>query len=197
MYWTEFKVEGDTDKLTRLKLGHDAPMTDHNNEIVYNEAGETIGWYNKKMNPPSFASGGMPLLKEMNFCNITINTENNASTSLDLSASEKLENFRATGSNLSDVTFAPGVALNTLYLPSTLTKLELIEARMLNKILTSYVQPVKNSSGEIEAEPGLYIKHLTDLVDGVTDDEITTVNYFNITGDYFGYESYKLMQKYY
>lgn len=196
MYWTEFKVEGDTEKLTSLKLGHDALMTDNENNLVYKD-GETIGWFNKKMNPPSFAAGGMPLLKEMNFCNITINTENNGSTSLDLSKSEKLENFRATGSNLTDVTFAPGVALNTLYLPSTITKLDLVEARLLNHILDSYTQPVKNQSGEIEAVPGLYIKGLTDLVDGVSDADITPIAHFNITGDYFGYESYKLMQKYY
>ena len=196
MYWTEFKVEGDANKLTRLKMGHDAYMTDNNNEVLYDDNGQPIRWYNNKMNPPSFSAGGMPLLKEMNFCNITINTANNGSTSLDLSKSEKLENFRATGSNLTDVSFAPGVALNTLYLPPTVTKLELIEARLLNNVLDAYEVPKKNKSGEIEATPGLYVKGLTDMVDG-TSDAVTSIAQFNITGDYFGYDSYKLMQKYY
>lgn len=196
MYWTEFKIEGDANKLTRLKLGHDALMTDSENNLV-TEDGNTVRWFNNKMNPPSFSAKGLPLLKEMNFCNITINTANNGSTSLDLSASEKLENFRATGSNLTDVIFAPGVALNTLYLPTTVTKLELIEARLLNKILTSYTTPVKESAnGEIIATPGLYVKGLTDL-QGTETEEITLIAQFNITGDYFGYDSYNLVNKYY
>jgi CheY-like chemotaxis protein len=65
----------------------------------------------------------LPLLKEANFCNITLIN----ATSLDFSASEKLENFRATGSgNITSVKFADGVSLNTLYIPPTLSSLSLV-----------------------------------------------------------------------
>ena len=67
----------------------------------------------------------MPLLKEANLSRIGLQTE----TSLDLTASEKLENFRAVGtSKLTTVNFADGVALNTLYLPQSITSLKLIQA---------------------------------------------------------------------
>lgn len=195
MYWTEFKIEGDAKKLTRLKLGHDAYMTDSENNLVYDDNGNKIGWFNNKMNPPSFSASGLPLLKEMNFCNIRINESAGGTPALDLSKSEKLENFRATGSNLTDVMFARGVALNTLYLPATVTKLDLTEARLLNTVIEEYEIPTKNASGEIEAKPGLFIEKLTNLDENSTD--ITNVTYFSITGDYFGYDSYKLMSKYY
>lgn len=195
MYWTEFKIEGDADKLTRLKLGHDAYMTDNNNQIVYDENGNPIRWRNDNMNPPSFSASGMPLLKEVNFCNITVSSKAGGTPSLDLSLSEKLENFRATGSNLTDVSFAPGVALNTLYLPPSITKLDLTEARLLNKVIETYEVPKKNAAGEIEAKPGLYIQNLTDLAED--SDVITNVTHFSIVGDYFGYDSYKLINKYY
>ena len=195
MYWTEFKIEGDAKKLTRLKLGHDAYMTDNNNNIIKDENDQPIRWRNDNMNPPSFSASGMPLLKEVNFCNITVSSKAGGTPSLDLSRSEKLENFRATGSNLTDVSFARGVALNTLYLPPSVTKLDLTEARLLNKVIEKYEVPVKNTAGEIEAEPGLYIQNLTDLTDSSS--EITNVTHFAITGDYFGYDSYKLMSKYY
>ena len=198
MYWTEFKIEGHADKLTRLKLGHDAYMTNADGSIATNPAtGAPIEWFNKNMNPPSFAATGMPLLKEVNFCNITVSTKAGGTPSLDLSLSEKLENFRATGSNLTDVSFAPGVALNTLYLPASVTKLELVEARLLNNVIENYEVPVKNNAGEIIAKPGLFVDGLTNLKDGLSDEKVTDIAHFNITGDYFGYGSYELMQKYY
>jgi hypothetical protein len=80
-------------------------------------------------------------LKEANFCNITLLN----ATALDLSASEKLENFRATGSgNITSVKFADGVALNTLYIPATLNSLSLVQANLL----TNLIFP-KNSVNEL------------------------------------------------
>lgn len=193
MYWTEFKIEGHADKLTRLKLGHDAYMTDEYNNVLRDGSGNPIRWYNNNMNPPSLSATGMPLLKEVNFCNITVSR---GDPTLDLSTSEKLENFRATGSNLSDVTFAKGVALNTLYLPPSVTKLNLVEARLLRNIVEEYEVPVKNAAGDIVAKPGLYIQNLTDLK-GTNTDPITNITEFNITGDYLGYDSYKLVKKFY
>ena len=90
--------------------------------------------------PSSSSESGMPLLKEANFSNITIST---TSPVLDLTSCEKLEDFRATGSNFAQVKFASGVALNTLYLPDTITTLELNEARLLNNIVEEYHYPVR------------------------------------------------------
>ena len=107
LYWTEFKIEGEAKKLTRLKLGHDGYMTDNegnyvnvNGDIITREqlATEGVTWFNNKMNPPSFPSSknqsGMPLLKEMNVCNININPGAGGTPSLDLTSCEKLENLK-------------------------------------------------------------------------------------------------------
>jgi hypothetical protein len=143
-------------------------LADGTYEVVLDENGDTTyidpvrnpdgrlkayRWFNNKMNPPSMPSGsdstGMPLLKEANFSNITI-TE--TSPILDLTSCEKLEDFRATGSNFSQVKFAPGVALNTLYLPETITTLELNEARMLNNIVEEYTYPLRQDDGSYKME---------------------------------------------
>jgi hypothetical protein len=137
MYWTEFKLEGNADKLTRLKLGHDGTVMDYANDNATEKT--EIKWYNKKLNGITLPD--LPLLKEANFCNITLLN----ATALDLSASEKLENFRATGSgNITSVKFADGVALNTLYIPATLNSLSLVQANLL----TNLIFP-KNSVNEL------------------------------------------------
>lgn len=208
MYWQEFKIEGEAGKLTKLLLGCDGLMTKRNQDgtysLVLDENGDTdIGlgasqkaykWFNNKMNPPSMPSSmydtGMPLLKEANFSNITIT---GTSPILDLTSCEKLEDFRATGSNFAQVKFASGVALNTLYLPDTITTLELNEARLLNNIVEEYDYPVRQSSGSyVMEQPGLYIKGLTD---GTASS--TVLNTLVINGDCMGYDSYKLLSNYY
>ena len=213
MYWQEFKVEGEAGKLTKILVGCDGLMTkklpDGTYEVVLDENGDTTyidldrnpdgrlkayRWFNNKMNPPSMPSSsestGMPLLKEANFSNITI-TE--TSPVLDLTSCEKLEDFRATGSNFSQVKFAPGVALNTLYLPETITTLELNEARMLNNIVEEYKYPLRQDDGSYKMEQnGLYIKGLTDAT--ATE---TKLNTLSLQGDNMGYDSYKLLSKYY
>ena len=69
----------------------------------------------------------------MNISNIGIKT----STTLNLTESEKLENFRATGTkNLNNVIFADGVALNTLYLPESTANLTLVQANLLTDLIT-------------------------------------------------------------
>jgi hypothetical protein len=93
LYWQEFEITGDATKLTSLKLGYDG--LDANGER----------WHNDNVNqfsiPASSSdSKGMPLLKEVNISNIQFNA---ASPILDLTSCEKLENFRATGSNLINV----------------------------------------------------------------------------------------------
>jgi hypothetical protein len=134
----------------------------------------------------------MPLLKEVNLCNIIFKNNN---ITFDFSSSEKLQNFRNTGSNISAVTFADGVALNTLYLTNSTTVFKLVEADMLTDLITNYTYPVLNSNtNRLEAIPGLYIKDLTDK----SDNEATTkITIFSIDGGSFGYNSYKLLDKYY
>ena len=212
MYWQEFKIEGEAGKLTKLLLGCDGLMTkrlaDGSYQVVLDENGDTeyidavrnpdgtlkaYKWFNNKMNLPSMPSSatesGMPLLKEANFSNITIST---TSPVLDLTSCEKLEDFRATGSNFSQVKFASGVALNTLYLPDTITTLELKEARLLNNIVETYNYPIRQPNGSYQMEnAGLYIKGLTD---GTANK--TQLNTLVIEGDGMGYDSYKLLTKY-
>ena len=213
MYWQEFKIEGEAGKLTKLLLGCDGLMTKRNADGTYSVVLDSNGdtdyidatlnpdgtlkaykWFNNKMNLPSMPSSstesGMPLLKEANFSNITIST---TSPVLDLTSCEKLEDFRATGSNFAQVKFAPGVALNTLYLPDTITTLELNEARLLDNIVEEYHYPVRQPDGTYRMEhDGLYIKGLTDGT--------ATTTYLStlvIEGDNMGYDSYKLLTKYY
>ena len=143
LYWREFYLEGKANKLTRLKLGHDGKDKDENT------------WYNKQLNGISIPD--LPLLKEMNLCNISLSTEQ----TLNLEKSEKLQNFRATGmSKLTEVKFAPGVSLKTLYLPSCIKAFTLSEANNLKVLLKDYKTPLKNSTtGLLEAEEGLYLEN--------------------------------------
>lgn len=173
LYWTEFFLEGNAPKLTRLKLGHDGLDDDGNN------------WYNKKLNGITLPD--LPLLKEANFCNITLKNE----TSLDLSKSEKLENFRATGSTISQVSFADGVALNTLYLPSTISALRLTEANLLTDLIEDYEYPTKNDDGTLNATPGLYLEG---FFDDTYNSSIATIE---LRGGSLGYNSYKILKKFY
>ena len=192
MYWTEFKLEGNADKLTRLKLGHDGKVTDFADDNAIEKT--ELKWYNKKLNGITLPK--LPLLKEANFCNITLIN----ATSLDFSASEKLENFRATGSsNITSVKFADGVALNTLYIPPTLSSLSLVQANLLtdlifpenstNKLAINqkrYSTPVEEA-GELIAAPGLYLEKFFE--------EGSSLNSINFNGGNLGYNSYIVLQR--
>lgn len=175
MYWTEFKLEGEANRLTRLKLGHDGLDVDGGH------------WYNRKLNGITLPA--LPLLKEANFCNINITADNKA---LDLSSSEKLENFRATGSNLSSVKFADGVALNTLYIPSTIASLTLKEASLLTDLITSYEPPEKDDNGNLVAKEGLYIEGLFE--ESSSDSQF---KFIELDGGALGYNSYTIVNRLY
>ena len=206
LYWQEFEISGDASKLTTLKLGYDGLMETsfatkeeaHEalkypiNKIVEKDGKCYLGWYNNRVNQPSIPASkdasGMPLLKEVNLSNITINT---GSPSLDLSSCEKLQNFRATGSNFIDLTFAEGAAMHTCYLPSTITKLDLVECNLLTRLITDYKYPTADEHGNLTAERGLYIQ-------GMFEGEgATAINYFSILGGGLGYDSYKLLKRYF
>ena len=105
LYYAEFYAPGAT-HLSRILLGCDDPE-----------------FFNKNLKYPDFDADiergvGKPLLKEVNLTNCTIKDSN--SVNFVLTSSEKLEIFKALGSNIDGVTFAKGVALNTLYLPNTI-----------------------------------------------------------------------------
>lgn len=199
MYWQEFDLTGDATHLTTLKLGTDELMEVGTAATINNAAGLQVTvngkqyykWQNKKMNLPSIPSskddiyGGMPLLKEVNLCNITIST---GAPTLDLSSCQKLQNFRATGSNFTQITFAEGVALDTLYLPRSISRLELTEAKLLRKLLTTYKYPERDDLGRLVAEEGLWI-------DGLFDTNDTSINVVNLKGGSLGYDSYTLIKK--
>lgn len=218
-YWTEFYLEGNADKLSRLMLGCDGLMTDKDGNLVDDpKNGDTlvkldsngrivaaspndanvihaIRWYNTKMNLPTLPSGGLPLLKKANFSNLTIQTKDSAT--LRLTQSEKLQDFRATGSNFTQITFAKGAALHTLYLPNSITRIDLKQMKLLKNIVTSYAYPKKEGNDYV-AEPGLYIQGLTDVKpEDFTSTNVTPITHIGIEGDAMGYDSFKLLARYY
>ena len=217
-YWTEFKISGNAGKLNSVLLGCDGLMYDGNSVVIDNEHG-TVGvgvdetgkytqmepsdegykgkafhWFNTKVNPPSFSTEGLPLLKEANFSNITISGTDVALTGF--SKSEKLQIFKAVGSNISQVDFAPGVALHTLYLPKSFTSLTLTEPKLLVNIIEKYHYPDK-INGSYVSDPGLYIEGLTDFDENGSSSSTSSLSYLSIIGDAMGYDSYKLLRKFY
>lgn len=181
LYFQEFELSGKASKMTDLRLGYDG----------VDEEGSQ--YKNSGVNDwtiPAAAgtlTGGMPLLREVNLSNVIFK---NSNITFDFSSCEKLENFRNTGSNITQVTFADGVSLNTLYLTSATTTLKLVEARLLNDLITEYKTPTRNADGTLTAVPGLYIQNLTD------GKKQTLITIFDIQGGNLGYNSYKLLKMY-
>jgi hypothetical protein len=180
LYWTEFFIEGTANKLTRLKLGHDGISTTDPNV----NGGR---WYNNKLNGITLTD--LPLLKEANFSHIGLSNE----TTLNFKKSEKLENFRATGtSKLTSVQFAEGVALNTLYLPESVTNLTLTQANLLTDLITDPNDAIPRVDGNnLIAKPGLYIE-------GFFGNNFTSsINTINLDGGALGHNSYTLLKRFY
>lgn len=189
LYWREFSITGKATKLTSLKFGYDGVMEDPDDPT------KTIRYQNNGLNNFSISAEktdvtpGLPLLKYMNMSNVNL-SQSASTTVLDLTSCEKLENFRATGSNFTEFKFAEGVALNTLYLPTSLVSLKLTEARLLKNLITNYQTPTLNNEGELVAQPGLYFE-------GMFENNTTNIHTLNILGSGLGYDSYKLLKKYY
>lgn len=199
MYWTEFKIEGDASRLTRLKLGHDGTTIDKKSGSS-SEVSE-IKWYNNKINSITWENS-LPLLKEANFSNITITGD---VKSMDLSGSEKLRNFRATGSNITSINFADGVALDTLYYPATTTNLSLVQANLLTDLILPklsqeapelpqgqkyYTTPkLDPATNMLKAEKGLYLEGFFD------DTASCALNNIKIDGGNLGYNSYTILKR--
>lgn len=188
MYWTEFKLEGNADKLTRLKLGHDGTTEDYASDTAQEngESKTTIRWYNNKLNGITLPT--LPLLKEANFSNIGCVNE----TALDFTASEKLRNFRAAGaSNITSVAFAPGVALDTLYLPSSVLGLKLTQANLLTDLIKNAEDaiPTTEDNGDLTATEGLYLEGFFS--------GSSSLNTVNLDGGALGYHSYEILSRLY
>ena len=195
LYWSEFYAKNST-HLSRLLLGSDAP-----------------GFYNYGLKSPDFdamkAPGaiGKPLLKEVNLTGLRLTAD--SITDFDFTSSEKMQIFKALRSNITSVTFADGVALHTLYLPSSVTTLKLTEAANLNKVIRSinddpkaspedYYSKYNQANDTWTVEKGLYISGLTDLnEDDITDSTICNLAQIDIAGDHLGYGSYEILHKLY
>lgn len=184
LYWQEFYIVGEVKHLTKLLLGYDGIDKDGNE------------WFNKKLNPPSIPTGsdstGMPLLKEINLSNLTINA---TAPTIDLTSCEKLETCKAVGSNYTGISFAEGVALNTLYLPNSITTLDLTEANLLTTLLTSRIKPSKTTGAT--SKKGLYIDGLFDGDSTDLTNCTTSLNTIKLIGGSLGYNSYKLLKQWY
>ena len=182
LYWTEFNIEGEAPKLIRLQLGYDG-ISSTDPDI------ENGKWYNKKINAINLKAA-MPLLKEANFSNLTILSNN---LTIDLTNSPKLENFRAVGSNIQTVYFAEGAALNTVYVPKSLVTLTLDNTNLLKNLITTSTAPIpeKGDGDTLIAEKGLYIDGLF----GST--EKLNLSYIRMKSVPFGYQSYTFLKQLY
>jgi hypothetical protein len=85
-----------------------------------------------------------------------------------------------------------------LYLTSDTKVLKLTEARLLTDLVETYVNPVKNTTTSklevADENRGLYIADLTDKDNANATTNITTLN---IAGGGLGYNSYKLLERFY
>jgi hypothetical protein len=101
---------------------------------------------------------------------------------IDVSGSEKLQEFRALGTQIQSVTFAQGAPLTTVHLPKTVNGLTLIEAKNLTRLLTS--QPIIRKP---IAEGSEYYPHNTYeglYCAGLTDVDIANVTLTKVNGTY-------------
>lgn len=178
LYWSEFHMPTDCRKLTRLLLGNDA-------FDIKKPGTEGITPYYRR-STQKLTMSNMPLLQE--FCLSGVRTSENG-VSYNISNSEKLRSFRALRTDLQDITFADGVALDTLYLPNEITSLKLSQAKQLTTLLTEYPVTKNEATGEYDCTTGLYIEDLFDNT------KTTNIKQIDIDGDSFGYDSYKLVKQ--
>ena len=185
LYWTELEFQVNAAKMTDLLLGYDG--IDENGDHYKNSG---INMYSLRASSSASDKGGMPLLKKANLSYITFNDQ---APTFNFTSCEKLQDFRAIGSNITNVSFATGVALRTLYLPETIRALSLTEATQLKNIVTSF--RVRDDLNGIDVKEGLYIPGLTDAV--TPQSASSNIIMISLIGDYLGYDSYKLLLNYY
>lgn len=177
-------------RLLDLNVGSDAPdyfnglLGKQDGQISLNASKYIIDANNQQQLNPDRKT----LLKTINLTNVT-----QIKYAIDVSGSDKLQEFRALGTILPYAAFADGAPLDTIHLPKTVTQIELIEPRNLNRILTS--RPVVFNQDR-DTYTGLYIEGVTDYVEGETTDVSSILlNKINIIGGNLGYDSYILLDK--
>lgn len=105
---------------------------------------------------------------------------------LDLGGCYKLNTLKALGTKISSVTLPKGNVLHTIYLPDTITSLEIFTPSVLKNILT---ERPNNTDPK-----GLYIENLTNkLEEQITDKTVNNISTFQIQDDTLGINSYKLL----
>lgn len=127
-----------------------------------------------------------PLLESIILTNL-INLDN----AIDVSGSPKLLEFRALNTSIPEITFSEGVALKTLHLPSSITKLELINAWNLKSLIEDSTNIFDNSNNI--AKEGLYIQNFTDK--DISDIDKIKLSHIKIEGGNLGIASYILLNK--
>ena len=185
LYWTELEFQVNAAKMTELLLGYDGIDEEGNH---YKNSG--INMYSLRASNSASDKGGMPLLKKANLSYITFNDQ---APTFNFTSCEKLQDFRAIGSNITNISFATGVALRTLYLPETIRALSLTEATQLKNIVTNPRE--RDDLHDIDVYEGLYIPGLTDAATPA--DAQSNIVTLSLIGDYLGYDSYKLLNNYY
>jgi hypothetical protein len=191
LYWTEFKAVN-SPRLKTLLLGTNYPE-----------------YFNKGMNYPDLDASsesiyGKPLLEKVNLDGIQLGGKagETLKTTFDFSSSEKLKHFEALNTNITGVTFAEGVALNTLYLPKSISMLKLVEARKLTNLIDT--KPMPGTREEYyawnpEEHEGLYIDGLTNYInyEAVPSIEYSPIGIYHLNGGNLGYGSYRILNTLY
>jgi hypothetical protein len=111
-----------------------------------------------------------------------------------LTGSEKLQEFRALGSIIERINFAPGAPLDTVHLPSTMTTLSLVQNQNLNTILTT--KPQDSTTMNWLHTKGLYLEGVTDYnpLNAGQGHKLTT---YEVDGGGLGYNSYTILKNLY
>lgn len=174
LYLDEFEYPGDAKNITKIQMGNENPAYRPNEQYKVDAIDES--------------TTNKPLLKVFDITNI-----NKINTKIKLTDSVKLETFKALGTKITGATFADGVNLRHLYLPSTVTSLALTKASNLEKIMYNPEElKVTNQDGNsIDAE-GIYIDNVIVENDGK---KTTNISEINIVGGNLGLYSYEFLDK--
>ena len=155
-----------------------------------NIGSDTYGYKNPLLTSSSdWELTSMPLLKSVNISNL-----NQFNREMNLTASKKLQEFRALGSIIERVGLASGAPLDTVHLPATMTTVSFIQNKNLKNILTS--KPVDPITNDYVHTTGLYIEGVTDYDSSKAGTGHKIVTY-EVEGGGLGYNSYTILKNLY
>lgn len=134
-----------------------------------------------------------PLLQKINLTNMR-----GVNTYLDVRSPDKLEEFRALGTNLRYALFADGAPLNTVHLPSTVTRLIFTQNKELKKLITSTPVVAEMVNGELVYKPheqyeGLFVDGITNYLPSMAETG-SLITELSFEGDALGYGSYTILK---